>query len=186
VVIIECEPVQTVRAAPRYSRAIHATAELLTKQRIECAFVGTVARAIWVGGDVDRGSIDVLGLMQPQQKNQVAMMAGHRGFRIEQSEIDQSEELDLVPLNFVDAEGDVRVHVLLASNALYAKMIAAARQATLGDREIRIAAPEDFALLAGISGDDEALRAVADSPGFDRHAFNDKLVSIGLGRMVLE
>src|SRR5258707_410007 len=165
--VIECQPVLTVRAAPRYSRAIHATVELLAKQRIECAFVGSVAQALWVGG-----SVDVLGLMQPQQKNQVAMMASHRGFRIEQAQIDQSEELDLVPLNFVDPEGDVRVHVLLASNALYAKMIGAARAATLDDAGIQVAAPEDFALLAGISGDDETLHAVAGWPGFDRHAFN--------------
>ena len=71
------------RATPRYARAIEAVAELLTKLRIESMFVGSVARSAWLGGMIDSGSIDVLGLMQPQQKNQVAMMANNRGFRVD-------------------------------------------------------------------------------------------------------
>ena len=90
-------------------------------------FVGSVARAAWLGGLIDSGSIDVLGLMQPQQKNQVAMMANNRGFRVDRDEIEQTEELDLIPLTWIDEEGDVRVHVLVASNALYARMFANAR-----------------------------------------------------------
>ncbi|HUJ13597.1 MAG TPA: hypothetical protein VL284_07360, partial [Thermoanaerobaculia bacterium] len=67
--------------------------------RIEWAFVGGVARAAWLGGAVDGGSIDVVALMKPEQKNQVAMMASNRGFRVDRDEIEQSEELDLVPLH---------------------------------------------------------------------------------------
>ena len=109
--------------SPRYSRAIAAIDELLMKLRLEWTFVGSIARAAWLGGVVDGGSIDVVALMKPEQKNQVAMMASNRGFYVDREEIDRSEELDLVPLHF----DDVRVHVLVASNALYAKMIGAAR-----------------------------------------------------------
>lgn len=183
---LECAGVLTIRATARHSRAIDATADLLSKQRMECAFTGSVARAAWLGGLVDSGSVDVLALMQPQQKNNIAMMASHRGFRVEQEEIDASEELDLVPLNFVDADGDVRVHVLLASNALYAKMITAGVPAMLGEREIRVPSAEDFALLATLGEDDDAVRALTGTAGFNRDAFNEKMMSIGLGAMVLQ
>jgi hypothetical protein len=177
--------VLTIRATPRHARAVDATADLLTKQRVDCAFAGAVARAAWLGGLLDSGSVDVLALMQPQQKNNVAMMASHRGFRVEQEEIDQSEELDLVPLNFVDDEGDVRVHVLLASNALYAKMITAGVPAAVGAREVKVPAAEDFALLSALSDDDEMVRALSNTDAFNRNAYNEKLVSIGLSAMVL-
>ena len=88
--------------AEPYLRAIEGTAELLSKLRLLHAFVGTVARAAWLGGRVGRGADRRLALMNPAQKNQVAMMATNRGFRVEREEIEQSEELDLVPLNFVD------------------------------------------------------------------------------------
>src|SRR6476619_6239007 len=125
-----------LRATPRHARAVEAVAELLSKLRIESMFVGSVARAAWLGGLVDSGSIDVLGLMQPQQKNQVAMMANNRGFRVDSEEIDQAEELDLIPLNWIDEDRDV-------------------------------------------------VRSLAASEGFDRRAFNEKLVSIGLRELAL-
>jgi len=174
-----------LRATPRHTRAIEAVAELLTKLRIESMFVGSVARSAWLGGLVDRGSIDVLGLMQPQQKNQVAMMASNRGFRVDRDEIDQTEELDLIPLNWVDEDGEVRVHVLVASNALYARMFATARKVELYNREIRVPSAEDVALLLSMSEDRDDVRALAASEQFDRAAFNDKLVSIGLRELVL-
>ena len=182
---LECAAVLTIRATPRQARAVDATAELLAKQRVESAFTGSVARAAWLGELLEGGSVDVLAMMQPQQKNNIAMMASHRGFRVEQEEIDQSEELDLVPLNFIDEDGDVRVHVLLASNALYASMINAAVPATLGARELKVPSAVDFALLSALGEDDEAVRAVSGSGSFDRRTYNDKLVSIGLGGMVL-
>ena len=117
------------------------------------------------------------------------MMASNRGFRIEQSEIEQSEELDLVPLNFVDTEGDVRVFVLLASNALYGRMAAARVPASLDDLEISVPRAEDFALLLAVAEEDaEAKRdreMLIRVPGFDRHSYNERLISIGLPRLVV-
>ncbi len=174
-----------LRAAPRYVRAIESAAELLTKLRIESMFVGSVARAAWLGGMIDGGSIDVLALMQPQQQNQVAMMANNRGFRVDRDEIEQTEELDLVPLTWVDEEGDVRVHVLVASNALYARMFANARTILIHGREIRVPAAEDLALLLSMSDEFDDVRVLAAGDSFDRSAFNEKLVSIGLRERVL-
>ena len=162
-----------IRASAAHAAAIHAVAELLGKLRIESMFVGSVARSAWLGSEVNAGSIDVLALMNAPQKNQLAMMASNRGFRVEKSEIEQSEELDLVPLNF----GDIRVHVLLASNALYGRMMANARPA----EEIRVAAAEDLALMLLVAEDGEAVRQLMELPGFDRRAFDERLISIGLG-----
>lgn len=174
-----------LRATPPYSRAILATVELLTKLRLEFAFVGGVARAAWMGEELASGAIDVLAMMQPQQKNQVAMMANNRGFRVERDEIERSEELDLVPLHFVEGDSDIRIHVLLASNALYAKMVVASREVPVGDATIRVPTAEDFALLSSMSEDAEAVRTLTSREDFDRIAYNEKLVSIGLGGMIL-
>lgn len=174
-----------LRATPRHARAIEAVAELLTKLRIESMFVGSVARSAWLGGLIDSGSIDVLGLMQPQQKNQVAMMASNRGFRVDREEIDQAEELDLIPMTWAGQEGDVRVHILVASNALYARMFGTARMIAFHSLEIRVPAAEDVALLLSMSDDRDDVRVLAASEQFDRRAFNDKLVSIGLRELVL-
>lgn len=171
----------TIRAATRHAAAIAAADDLLGKQRIERLFVGAVARAAWLGGDVDAGAIDVLGLMQPQQKNNVAMMAANRGFGVDRDEIERTAELDLVPLTF----DGVRVHVLVASNALYARMFANACAAQCNDREVRVPAAEDLALLLAMSDDDDAVRRLAMSAGFDRALYNEKLVSIGLAASVL-
>ena len=174
-----------IRAAARFSRAIDATAELLTKLRVEAMFVGSVARAAWLGGEVDSGSIDVLALMNAPQKGQLAMMASHRGYRVEREEIEQSEELDLVPLNFVDSEGDVRVHVLLATNALYGRMLGNATAAEGGGATpIRVASAEDLALLSLMADDEVTVRRLQSLAEFDREAFDERLASIGLGGRV--
>lgn len=174
-----------LRADRRYARAVEGVAELLSKLRIEAMFVGNVARAAWLGGLIEGGSIDVLALMQPQQKNQVAMMANNRGFRVDRDEVDEAEELDLIPLTWVDEEGDVRVHVLVASNALYARMFAGARTVQLYSQEIRVPAAEDVALLLSMSEEHDDVRILAAMEQFDRNAFNEKLVSIGLRERVL-
>src|SRR5258708_7259354 len=122
--------------------------------------------------------------MPPQQKNQVAMMASNRGFRVDSDEISQTEELDLISLTWID-ENDVRVHVLVASNALYARMFATARITELHNREIRVPSAEDTALLLSMSEEHDDVRVLAASDQFDRRAFNDKLVSIGLRELVL-
>lgn len=162
-----------VRASAAHAAAIDAIAQLLEKLRIESMFVGSVARSAWLGTEVNAGAIDVLALMNAPQKNQVAMMASNRGFRVEKSEIEQSEELDLVPLNF----NDIRVHVLLASNALYGRMMANAQQAGA----IRVPAAEDLALMLVVAEDVEAVRQLMQLPEFDRRAFDERITSIGLG-----
>lgn len=171
----------SIRAAARYNRAIHATAELLGKLRIETMFVGNVARAAWLDGEVESGAIDVLALMNAPQRGQLAMMASNRGFRVDRDELEQSEELDLVPINFIDGEGEVRVHVLLASNALYGRMVTAGTQAVIDDREIRVPRAEDLALLLLFAEDEGTVKSLAVLPEFDRTAFQERLVSIGLG-----
>jgi hypothetical protein len=176
---------ETIRATPRYGRAIAAIRDLLARLRIESMFAGNVARAAWLGEEVTHGSIDVIALMKPEQKNQVAMMASNRGFRVDREQIEQSEELDLVPLNFIDDDGEVRVHVLVASNALYGTMVAAGRPAMIGDVEVKIPTAEDMALLLAMSEDDVALRRITSSSDFDRIAYNRKLVSIGLKEHVV-
>ena len=177
-----------VRASERYRRAIAATTDLLSRLRLDSMYVGSVARSAWLGGKVERGSLDLIALMNEQQRNQLAMMASNRGFRVERSEIEQSEELDLVPLNFVDAEGDVRVHVLLASNALYGRMTAARVPAMLDELQIHVPRAEDLALFMAVAEEEEALRdreMLIRIPGFDRHAYNERLISIGLGQLVI-
>jgi hypothetical protein len=173
-------PMHAIRASARHALAIHATSELLDKQRIEAMFVGAVARSAWLGEEVVSGPIDLVALMNAPQKNQVAMMASHRGFRVEKEEIEQAEELDLIPLNFVHGEGDVRVHVLLASNALYGRMVAAALPATIDQRSVQVPRAEDLALLSLVAEDPATVSRLSDLPGFDRTAFRDRAVSIGL------
>jgi hypothetical protein len=185
--------VLTIRAATGHAAAIAAVDDLLAKQRIERLFVGNVARAAWLGSLVDSGSIDVLGLMQSQQKNNVAMMASHRGFVVDRDEVESTAELDLVPLTF----DGVRVHVLVASNALYARMFGAAHAGRIlspsGEAEdglrtrptLRVPAAEDLALMLTMSEDEDAVRQLAAKPEFDRTLYNQKLISIGLAARVI-
>jgi hypothetical protein len=169
----------SIRATARCTRAIHAIAELLEKLRVEAMFVGDVARAAWLGGEAG-GPVDVLALMNAQQKNQLAMMASHRGFRVAREELEQTEELDLVPLTFIDAHGDVRVHVLLASNALYGRMFAGRVDASLGERTIRVPRAEDLALMLSLGDDQVTLQRLMALPEFDRGGFRERLISIGV------
>ncbi len=176
--------VQSVRASARYGRAIAAIADLLARLRVDFIFVGSVARSAWLGGRVERGSLELIALLGPEQKNQVAMMASNRGFRVDRDEIERSEELDLIPLNFVDPEGEVRVHVLVSSNALYGRMVAGGVNAG----EMRVASAEDLALLLALAEDDESQRAMqmlVRLPEFDRPSYNRRLISIGLPQMVV-
>ena len=173
-----------IRATPRYARALEATAELLETLRVDAMFVGNVARAAWLGGEIGTGAIDLLALMNAGQRGQLTMMASNRGFRIEQEEVDQAEELDLVPLNFINDEGDVRVHVLLATNALYARMFSSKWTEEFGGRSLRVASPEDLALMLLMSDDDEAVKQLTALPEFDIEAFRDRLAAIGLGAVL--
>jgi hypothetical protein len=135
--------------------------------------------------------IDVLALMTSPQKNQLAMMASNRGFDVVRDELEATEELDLVPLMLRDAEGNVRVHVLLATNALYGRMVSAAVPVEIADGpEVRVVAAADLALLLTVGGDARSM-ALRDTllsrePALiDRPAFNQRLVSLGLAGMVV-
>lgn len=174
-----------IHATARYASAIEAVHELLTRLRLDFLFLGNVARSAWLGSEVGSGSIDVLATMGPQQKNQVAMMASNRGFRVEREEVEASEELDMIPLHYVAAEEDLRVHVLVASNALYGRMVKEGTEAQYAERTLRVPVAEDFALLLAMMGDEVALHALTSTPEFDRTGYNNKLRSIGLGEHVL-
>jgi hypothetical protein len=170
-----------IRATARYARAIEAVHELLTRLRLDFLFLGNVARSAWLDSEVATGSLDVLATMGPQQKNQVAMMASNRGFRVEREEVEASEELDIVPMRFED----IRIHVLVASNALYGRMVAGGVEARLGERTLRIPTAEDFALLLAMMGDEVAVHALTGRPEFNRAGYNEKLHSIGLAEHAL-
>jgi len=181
-----------VTAAPRLHRAIVSTSDLLTRLRIESAFVGSVAHAAWLGEPIDEDApLDVLVLMSSPQKNQLAMMASNRGFEVVREELEATEELDLVPLMFCDQERNVRVHVLLATNALYGRMVSSAVAAELaGGPQIRVVGAADLALLLTVGGDDRSIAVrdalLASGPAvIDRTAFNQRLVSLGLSDMVV-
>jgi hypothetical protein len=158
-----------------YPRAVQAATELLDKLRIPFAFVGAVARLYWLKMPVQEGSLDLLAVMSPEQKNHLAMMGSNRGFRVDRGAIEQSEELDLVPLQFEN----IRVHVLVASNALYARMVAAAVPAG----EYRVVRAEDLALLMAVAG--EEIGALVRLPDFNREEYNQRMISIGLADMVV-
>jgi hypothetical protein len=166
----------TLSATPPYARAIGAIAELLSRLRVEHLFAGTVARAAHLGGDVAGGSVDVIALLKPEQKEQVAMMASNRGFGVDRGEVEQAEELDLIPMTF----DDVRVYVLVASNALYGSMFANARAVRVDELTIKVPSAEDVALLLMLSEDEVGVRALTSSAGFDRAAYERKRTAIGL------
>jgi hypothetical protein len=176
-----CPPMHPIRATARYGRAIHAIAELLEKLKMDSMFVGNVARAAWLDVEVASGAVDVLAVMTAQQKNQIAMMAANRGFRVERDELDATEELDLIPLNWMDEEGEVRVHVLMASNALYGRMVSVGIATEIEGRTVRIPRAEDLALMLLMAEDQEAVQHLTSLPEFDLPAFRERLASIGLG-----
>jgi hypothetical protein len=172
--------VQSIRADETRGAAIDAIADLLTRLRLDFAFVAGAARSAWLGSIFDRGPVDVLALMKPEQKDQVAMMANNRGFDVSRQEIESTDEMDVIPLRFKGT----RVHVLVASNALYGRMIASATPATVNDREVRVANAEDMAVLAIVGDDDETADALVSLPSFDHERLRKKLMSIGLGGAV--
>ncbi|PYQ27850.1 MAG: hypothetical protein DMF56_18420 [Acidobacteria bacterium] len=71
--------------------------------------------------------------------------------------------------------------MLLASNALYGRMMNNAKPAQIDERTIRVAAAEDLALMLLVGEDEAAVRKLTMLPEFDRSAFHDRLTSIGLG-----
>ena len=176
-----------ISIAADHGAALAAIGEVLTRLKLDHAFVGGVAASALLGESLETGSIDVLVVLSSEQKNQVAMMASNKGFRVERSELEATEELDLIPLYFTAAMGEIRVHVLVASNALYGQMVKRAVFSTVDGRDIRIIRPEDFALLLTVGGDTASLerreRLIQRTTGFDLDSFNNQLSSVGLASM---
>jgi hypothetical protein len=172
--------VHRIVAAPSHARAIRAVADLLSRLRLDSVFVGGVARAAHLG-DPAGGSVDAVATMGSQQKSQLAMMAKNNGFGVDREELDATEELDLVPLTF---EG-TRVHILVASNALYGRMVADGVNAEFEEGSVKVPRAEDFALLLQMNNDVESLMSIIESPQFDREGYNRKLAAIGLRELVV-
>lgn len=183
------DPLILSAAAP-WEAAVSAVDDLLSRLKLDHAFVGEAAMAAWLGHRFERASVDVLALMTPQQKNQVAMMANNRGFEIDRAAVEAADELDLIPLAIRHGDQLVRIHVLVASNALYGWMVNRAADATLAGRPIRVARSEDLVLMLLVSDAPLAAQKVKDiiaaaGARFDREQLNEKLVSIGLSQKVL-
>jgi len=173
--------VHPIVAVPSHANAIRAVVELLNRLRLDHVFVGSVARAAYCGEPIASGAIDALATMGPQQKNQLAMMAKNNGFSVERDEVEAAEELDLIPMRFESA----RVHVLVASNALYGRMVADGVTSTFEESNLKVPRREDFALLLQLSNDVETLMSIIESPEFDRAGYNAKLTAIGLRGLVV-
>lgn len=172
---------------PRLAAA-RAIGDILTRQQVTHAFVGEVAIGAWTGRRVDRGAVDVLALVSPDRCQQVPMMASHRGFAVDAEEVDAARELDLIPMRYGDGPGAPRVHVLMATNALYSKMLARAIPADAGGSPIPVVHAEDLAIMLSLSDrDDVGVDELAARAGeaFDVDRFNTTLRSIGLGGKVI-
>lgn len=168
-------------APPSHARAIRAVADLLSRLRLDFVFVGGVARAAHLGDPAGGGSVDAVATMGSQQKSQLAMMANNNGFGVDREELDATEELDLVPLTF----DGTRVHILVASNALYGRMVSDGVSAEFEEGSVKVPRAEDFALLLQMNNDVESLMSIIESPQFDREGYNRKLAAIGLRELVV-
>ncbi|HET7711518.1 MAG TPA: hypothetical protein VFL80_06275 [Thermoanaerobaculia bacterium] len=170
-----------------YLSALDAVTDLLTRLRLAHAFVGGVARAAWLGCPIGQGAVDVVALLTPEQKSQVAMMASHRGFRVDRDEVERTAGLDLVPLHFETAVGEIRVHVLVGSNALYGHMVRAASPAEVEGRTLPVVTREHLALLLSFAEDEQSLQdrdELMRAPAFDREAFDRLATTIGAAGVV--
>jgi hypothetical protein len=177
-------------AAPPWQNAIAAIDELLERQKLAHAFVADVAHCVWTGKEVERGAVDVLAIVGFDQKGNIPMMAMHHGFVVDRQAIEAADELDVIPLGRVTDGIRVRIHVLVASNALYGTMVRDAVDAKVGDRRIRVVNAENLALMLIVSGTnnaslllDELIAAAGDR--IDRRRLNEKLTAIGLPHKVI-
>lgn len=181
-------PALTLRAAPAISEAIAAIHDLLGRLKIDHLFVGSVAEAAWTGDELGAGAVDVLAAVTPERKGQIPMMASNRGFIVDRDAVEAADELDLVPLAWGDDGNRVRIHVLIASNALYGRMFTTPVSARSGDLDFFVPAAEDVVLmmLVGDRAAEERARVIeAAGERFDVVTLNTKLRSIGLERNVI-
>jgi hypothetical protein len=172
-------------ADPRLAAA-RAIGEILSRQQVTHAFVGEIAIGAWTGRRVEAGAVDVLALVSPDRCQQIPMMASNRGFAVDAAEVEAARELDLIPMRWGDASGP-RVHVLMATNALYAKMLNRTVEARLADSAVPVVHVEDLALMLVLSDrEDVTVDELSARAGdaFDAARFGETLRAIGLGGKV--
>lgn len=168
-----------IDAAAGHESAVLAVAALHGKLKLQNAFVGSVAFSAWTGRRVEAGAVDLLAMLSPERMRQVPMMASNHGFRVDPQEIERAEELDLIPLSY----DKIRIHVLMATNALYGRMVAESVEARIGDTSVKVIRAEDLALLLLMAEDETGVEElIAKVPGFDLDSLNLKLNVIGLAK----
>lgn len=181
----------TLRGDDARIGAAKAAAGLLGELRMDYALVGDLALRAWLdedaGGD---GAVDLLGVIQTERSTQIPKFASQSGFRIDPKEAERGEELDLLPMTWIEGPRPVRVHVLFAVNALYGRMVREGVPVSTAGATLKVIAAKDLALLLLVSEAPEAIADVARlrlklGEGFDLDGLNRKLVSIGLGKKVL-
>jgi hypothetical protein len=171
-----------IDAAAEHESAVLAVAALHGKLKLQNAFVGTVAFSAWTGRRVEAGAVDLLAMLSPERMRQVPMMASNHGFRVDPQEIERAEELDLIPLSY----HEIRIHVLMATNALYGRMVAESVEAQIGETTVRVIRAEDLALLFLIAEDEPGVEElISRVPDFDLASLNQKLTAIGLARRAI-
>ena len=168
-----------------------ATADLLVRLRLDWALVGDLAFSAWTGEPVSNGSVDVLSILSPDRMQQIPMMASNNGFDADPETVEQARELDLIPMAWpVEDDNPVRIHVLVASNALYAHMVRNSVATRIGETEARVIDRGDLALLLAVDERPlarerlDVLTRTGDE--FDFENFNRRLETIGLGSRVVE
>jgi len=167
---------------PRLAAA-RAIDDILTRQQVAHAFLGEIAIGAWTGRRVESGAVDVLALVSPDRCQQIPMMASHRGFTVDAAEVEAARELDLIPMRWGGDDASPRVHVLMATNTLYAKMLDRTVEALLEGAPIQVVHAEDLALMLVLSDrEDVTIDDLATAAGetFDRARFDETLRSIGL------
>ncbi|MEO8215760.1 MAG: hypothetical protein ABI718_01640 [Acidobacteriota bacterium] len=184
------DSILTIDLSEPYRQTMEAVAELLTRLRVENIFVGAAALAAWMGSEFNKGSVDVLAAVSPEGSRQIPMMASHRGFIVERETVEAAEELDLVPMRFPASGYEIRLHVLIASNALYGNMIRDGIELAMGERTVKVISAEDLALLLTVAGDESSLRNRAElilrrGAEFDLERLNRRMTAIGLGGKIL-
>lgn len=160
------------------------TAALLRQVEAPYAFVGDVALNAWLDRPHNGHTVDVVTLLGDRPTSLLAA-AGEAGLTFDEREIARCEELDLIPLRFDGRSDSVRIHLLLATNALYGRMIQSAVEGEVEGTWVRVVSAEDLALLLSISGTEESARSLEElttAPGvnFDHERFRRMLTMIGI------
>lgn len=174
-----------ISASTNYEKAVAALQDLLERGRIDSAYVGGIAESAWLDEPFEHGSIEVIALLSPDQRDRLPIMASNGPFEVDPRAVEAARELDLVPIRHVDGDTSVSIYVLVASNALYGNMIRCATDASLGGTPVRVVQPSDLAILFAVDDSEDSkqkLRKLAKTPSFDLNAFNRRLTAIGLGK----